>query len=75
MVDQTTTAIVTTENRRDQHVVFGGDKAEIGIALEKSSHILERVGVAEADTLGRVPQCSSLNVVFRFEYANVETHP
>jgi hypothetical protein len=75
VVDQTTTPIVTAENRRNQHFVFGGDEAELGIALEKSSHILEGVGVAEADSLGQFPQCSSLNVVFRLEHANFEAHP
>ena len=65
MMDQTTTAIVSTENRCDERVVVGSNKAEPRIAPKKASYVLERVGIAEPYTLSRGPQCMCSSVFYR----------
>jgi hypothetical protein len=75
MMNQTTTTVVPAKNGGDHDPVVYSDKAEAGIALKESANVFERVGVAESDTFSRVPQTPSLEMVFRFEYANVEGHP
>jgi hypothetical protein len=74
VMNEATTAVVAAENGRNDQLAIGGDKAEPGVAFEKSAHALERVGIAETDTFSRVPQLPSSSLVFGFEYANVELH-
>jgi hypothetical protein len=50
MMNQTATTIVPAKNGGDHDLVVYSDKAEVGIALEESANVFERVGVAEPDT-------------------------